>query len=216
MTQKQKDRLAKQLANLSEQEKADLLADKSHLKRKDYEDSRNQVVDTIVDSAQTLSDLLKDAKERFYRDIEAFRKKAEEYSGTEGKESKGNMTLTHSNGLHRVEYAVQENFSYDERADQAEILIREYLSNMVKGENKVVYDLVASLLERKINGKLDTRQVAKLYKYEAEIADAGFKKAIALFKEAYKSEGSTSYIRVYTRLNLQAQWEQLPLNFASI
>ena len=208
------------LANMSPEERAIATgADLKRLKREEYEHNRDKMVHHLVKEGLAFSKMMADMKNDFLQRIEVFTKSAQEYAFLAGKAYKGNMTLYSKDKLMKVEYAINESYSYDERSLQAEALIKECMQSLVKEDEntKVLYELVSSLMERKgKSGKMDPRQVAKLYKYEDEIQDSRFKQAIGLFKEAYQYISSKAYLRIYTRNNDQAKWEQLPLDFASL
>jgi hypothetical protein len=208
------------LAKMSPEERAIATgADLKRLKREEYEGKRDDMVKHLVKEGLAFSQMMSNMKNDFLQRLEIFTTAAQEYAELSGKAYKGNMTLYSKDKLMKVEYAINESYSYDERSLQAEALIKECMQSLVREDEntKVLYDLVSSLMERTgKTGKMDPRQVSKLYKYEDEIQDSRFKQAIGLFKEAYQFISSKAYLRIYTRQDHKAKWEQLPLDFASV
>jgi hypothetical protein len=134
---------------------------------------------------------------------------------TAKKNSKGNFELVSDDGAFKVLTTVQARKAFDERAGEAEKLLRDFLQQTIKGRNKEAYQLVATLLERKVGGDYDIRLIQRLYKMENEYDHPSWKKAIELFKEAYRELDSAKYVRFYQKTAV-GPWILINLAFSNI
>ncbi|HOE05963.1 MAG TPA: DUF3164 family protein, partial [Bacteroidales bacterium] len=100
-------------------------------RKQDYEADRHELVVTLCKRAEDLSAQLRDFKSIAMRQIEEFRKRAEEY-GDIRTNSKGGFSIRNANASYKVAYERNVVSEYDERADLAEQLLREFLGDMVK------------------------------------------------------------------------------------
>lgn len=182
--------------------------------KKQYEMRRSILVERLCASAQVQSNSLKKFKEQAMSDLKEFRAQMQEYAKSE-KSDKGNFHIVNEAGNLKVEFASQIRKAFDERATEAEKLLREFLGTIIKGRNKEAYDLVASLLERKISGEYDIRLIQRLYKMETRYEDPNWKKAIALFKESYTETDTCEYVRFYKK-DGNNNWVLISLNLSSI
>lgn len=183
-------------------------------KKRSYEKKREATVQQCYKIAATLQQEMMLAKSKMLDLLDEFKEEMKEYTGTELPEGIS-FTLTSKDNLTKVVYQTQETNYLDERADQGAERLASFLTNMVKKSNKVAYDLITNLLEKR-NGKYDPRLIVRLFQYENEYENEDWKEAIRLFKESVQKGGRAAYMRVYVRENEEAAWRCISLDFAAL
>jgi len=183
-------------------------------KRKQYEADRNLLVAQMIGQAKELQQLMIGTKKSFMEAIETFQKKAMEYSDINSN-SKGGFSLRSSDGSQKVVYERNVKNEYDERAKQAEELIKDFLSDTVKKKDKAIYELITGLMSKNNKGEYSTPLIAKLLKHENEFNDDRWIKAMQFFKESY-NEVLISYSVSFYEKTEQGKDEHINLTFASL
>lgn len=184
-------------------------------KRKEYENNRELLIKSSMTIAQRIHDDMKSFKQDLFKGVENFYDLMKEY-GDVKKMNKGNFSIKSHDGQFKLEVSKNITFAFDERGDQAETLVKEFLQDKIKKNDKVAYELITSLLERdKKSGKFDPRNIHKLYAYETKFQDERFQKAMRLFKEAYTEQKTCQYVRFF-QMNDNGKYEAIGLNFSSI
>lgn len=186
----------------------------SNDKKKQYEAKREAFVSHSKTVVESLQQQMKFVKAQMYENLGVFKLAIGEYSNTQVSDGRS-LSVVSKDGLTKVVYQTQEGNFLDERADQGAEKLKAFLSKMVKKQSKVAYDMITSILEKK-NGNYDPRLVTRLFSYENEYEDEDWREAIRLFKESVQKGGRASYIRVYTRTSVDAKWEAIVLDFASL
>ncbi|HPX60044.1 MAG TPA: DUF3164 family protein, partial [Bacteroidales bacterium] len=64
-------------------------------------------------------------------------------------------------------------------------------------------------------GKLDTKKVLGLLKYESKIKDEKFQKAMGFLKESIRNVGSKNYYRISVKDD-DGSWQPIRLDFSSL
>jgi len=210
------------LADLSTEELEKLLQERKkkeakqmEAKRKEYESQREILIKSSTTIANRLNKELVEFKANVLTAVEGFYDLMKEY-GDVREMNKGNFTIKSLDNSIKMEVTRNITFGFDERGNQAETLVKEFLKEKIKKADKDAYELISSLLERdQKTGKFDPRNIHKLYKFETSFQDDRFQKAVQLFKEAYTEQKTSQYVRFYT-LNEQGKYEAIALNFSSI
>lgn len=175
-----------------------------------YEDLKANTVCGLAADALLLHERLADYKKRAFEQLGTLYQLLLEYSDR-AKDGKGNFRIEH--GDYRIDFKRQGKPSFDERADQAEKHIIEFVEAKFKGDQDT-RDLIMSLLERK-NGDLDVALIQKLYAMEDRFDDSNWKRGIALLKESYRYSHSKDYVRIYYR-DENSEWQPINLNFSNV
>ena len=134
----------------------------------------------------------------------------QEYSSRHA-DGKGNFRIEVDNL--RISYKRQGKPTFDEKADQAEKHIIDFVNTKFANDPDTK-DLIMSLLERK-KGDLDINLIQKLYAMEDRFTDESWKKGIELLKESYHYSHSKDYIGFEER-DAKGEWQTINLQFSSL
>jgi hypothetical protein len=180
-------------------------------KRQAYEDLKEDTVTDGCIAALSLSEALLAFKSDIFRECLALYELLQEYSSrhTDGK---GNFTVENKDSTFKIAFSCQTLGYFDERSVQGEKHINDFITRQFAGE-PATQKLIKLALERQA-GKLDIKQVQKLYSMENDYQDANWKEGIKLLKESWTQSESKDYIRFYQRVN--SVWKLINLNFASV
>lgn len=183
-------------------------------KRAEYEAQRNRNVNVLSKNAIEVSELIVGFHKDAHDLLASMKHKLEEYGGIRAN-SKGGFTLYSDDKKFKIVYQYKSVSGYDERADKAEALLKDFLNDIIKKKDKGMHEIIMSLLERNGQGQLEYSRVQSLYKYENNYTDARWKEAIKLFKESFMVKGSKMNIYFHL-LNEAGTYDPIPLNFSSL
>lgn len=178
--------------------------------RQAYESMKEDIVMSLVHIAEAQAEKIKEFKGHAFDSMNALYALLLEYSERHAN-TKGNFTVEF--GDCKIEYRRQGIASFDEKADQAEGHIVDFVTKRFE-DDQDTKDLIMSLLERK-NGQLDVLLIQKLYRMENRFDDENWKKGIELLKESYQYNHSKDYIRFFRRSE-KGEWKTININFSSI
>lgn len=215
--------MTNKIEELSTEQLEELLAERkknerleAQKKKEQYERSRNVMIHQQCAAAILLRDDLKAFKEQAFGTMLKFYEDMMTY-GDVKKDGKGNFQLISDDQQYKIIFANQVKAGFDERAELAEVKLKEFLNTTVKKRDLGLHGIIMGLLERnKVSGDFDIKLINRLVKMEDKFEDANWKEAIRLFKESYQEQGTSSYIRFYERNNDQQRWELINLNLASV
>ena len=200
---------------LSVEELEAALATKKEAERLDRENKRNSYEvlkrDTIAELAPFANDMslsLLRFRDKAFSQLGALYELLQDYSKRH-QDGKGNFTIEDSD--YRIQFKRQGKGSFDERSEQAEKHIIDFLNSKYHGDLDTK-DLIMSLLERK-KGDLDINMVQKLYSMEDRFDDANWREGIKLLKESYSLKHSKDYVSFFKK-GRNNQWEGINLNFS--
>lgn len=210
------EQLEQMLAKKRDQEAK--LAEK---KRKAYEQKKEHLIDTLGGFAMSLSEQMLDLKLEAFRDLTSFRADMLEYADIRGGEkNKGSFELKSPEGKERrykIVFRSQVNKQFDERAELAEIKLKEFLSTFVKKKNNNAYELIITLLQRnEKTGDFDINLINRLYKMRDKFNNPLWHEALDLFQESYCPNGSAQYVQFYIMNTSNNSWEPIILDFAKL
>lgn len=185
-------------------------ARKKDVAEKAYKGLKEDTLANLCNQAIHLNNHLKQFKEKAFNDMNSLYELLQEYSDRH-KDGKGNFKI--DNQIFRVSYKKQGKPSFDERSEQAEKHIIDFLTTRYSGD-KDTKDLIMSLLERK-KGDLDINLIQKLYQMEDRFDNEHWKTGIKLLKDSYSYSHSKDYIR-FEKKNDKGAWETINLQFSNI
>jgi hypothetical protein len=182
-------------------------------RRNAYEQLREDTIAHLINQAVKLEDQLSKFKADAFGSMDALYELLKEYSNRHAEEdAKGNFTIENAAETLRIRYSVQELGNFDERSQQAERHIINFVTRQF-ADNEATKELIMKLLERK-KGKLDIKLVQKLYSLEDKFQDESWKEGIRLLKESYQHHETKRYINFYVKDDVGA-WQNITLKFSA-
>lgn len=175
--------------------------------------ARDSLVNEIVAKARAISGQIGEFKTAAFADIAAFvQLSAEQYNARIGG-TKGNVTLLSFDGRYKVQRAIAEHITFDERLQAAKALIDECITDWAQGSRPELQVLVNDAFQVDQTGKVNTARVLGLRRLE--INDERWHQAMRAIGEAVQVIGSKSYIRVYERDDTSGEYRAIPLDVAA-
>jgi len=175
-----------------------------------YQELKAETVHKLCIEALQLHDDLKQFKALAFDSMQTLYAILQEYSARHA-DGKGNFRVDFKD--FRISYKRQGKGTFDERADQAEKHIIDFVTAHFEND-KDTQDLVMSLLERK-KGDLDVNLIQKLYAMEDRFQNENWKKGIALLKESYSYCHSKDYM-AFEKRDEAGEWKAINLQFSRI
>lgn len=175
--------------------------------------TRNDLVLEIVDQAQDLSNILSAFKADAMANIAAFVELSAEKYGIKLGGTKGNVQLMSFDGEYKIQRAVSENISFDERLQVAKELIDQCIHEWSQGSTDQIKALVNDAFYVDKQGKLNTNRILGLRRLN--ITDEKWKQAMDAISESIQVAGSKSYMRIYKRQK-DGSYKQVNLDMAAL
>lgn len=157
--------------------------------RKLYEKGRDIRVEKIIDAVVQLSQLIAEARDNVDHYMEENSEMMLKY-GDIPKHSKGGFTVTHSNGNMRVRRKRRTTPQWDERADMAEGLLREFLNDTIKKRDQKLAEVLMGFLTKNQEGDFRYSSVMSLKKHRDKWSDERWIKGLDLLEESFSSQFS--------------------------
>lgn len=179
----------------------------------DIDLARDQLVLEVVAKAQAMSAQLAVFKKSLFDDMQAFiEMSAEKYNAKIGGD-KGNVTLLSFDGRFKVQRAIQDSLTFDERLMAAKALIDNCVQRWSEGAQPELQVLVHDAFQVDKEGNINTGRVLSLRRYK--ITDPEWVSAMQAISDAVQVTGSKSYVRVSERIGTSDKFRQIPLDMAS-
>ena len=180
---------------------------------KPIDKERDQLVKELVFHAKKVNEILTEFKKRGFTDIAAFVDlSANEYGVSVGGK-KGNVTLYSYDGCYKIQRAMSDKMSFDERIQAAKELIDACLSDWTENARHDIRALINDAFRVDKTGFIRVAEVLKLRKLD--IDDERWQKAMTIIGEALQLVGTSSYIRVYERIGDSEKYRPIALDIAS-
>lgn len=174
---------------------------------------RDELVATIVARARTLNAELKAFRARTHDDIQALAElSAEKYETTLGGK-KGNLTLQSFDGRYKVQRAVADALTFDERLQAAKKLIDDCITDWASDTGPELRALVNDAFQVNKAGNIDTARVLSLRRID--IQDPRWVRAMEAISDSLQVSSTRSYIRVYERIGQTDRYAQINLDLAN-
>lgn len=208
------------ISNLTSQELEELLerkraeeGQKAKAKRDAYEGIRANLMVTIQQKVEVLSEDAKSFAQYCVDESTAFKQVMAEYGQLK---SPGQSSFTLREGNFKWEIKSNKVKRFDERADIAASRLLEFLKDWIKnqkdGTENPMYQLAMTLLERNKYGDLDYKSVSKLYDLETRFNDPEYSAIMQLFKESNIVEG-TAINHYFSRKDDLGVWRKIEPSF---
>lgn len=181
---------------------------------KDIDKMRDTLVGDIINRALAVNKMLTEFKLGTFADIAAFVDlSANEYNVSLGGK-KGNVTLPSFDGKYKIQRAMQDRITFDERLQAAKALIDECLADWVEGARPEIHTIINRAFSSDKEGEINTGAVLALRRYD--IQDTRWLRAMDAISEAVQVVGSRSYVRVYRRIGDTDQYQAIPLDISGV
>jgi len=181
----------------------------------DYDKAKDDLVRETLDEVESLQAVLKEFKTSILGNVAAFMELASEKYGAKklgGK--KGNVQLLSFDGNLRVQLAVAEFLTFDERLQVGKSLVDECLNEWTEDSRPEVRTLVNMAFEVDKQGNVSPSKIQPLLKLE--IHDEKWQRAMAAIRDSLTVQYSKQYIRFHRRSGPEGKWESIPLDIAAL
>jgi hypothetical protein len=176
--------------------------------------TRDSLVKELIGKAKALQADMKRFKELVMGDVHAFVElSAEKYDVSLGGK-KGNVSLTSFDGQLKIQMAISETMSFDERLKAAKALIDQCIADWTEGSRSELKVLVLGAFQVDKEGQINTGRILGLRRLQIE--DPRWIKAMKALSESLQVIGSKSYIRLYERTGEDNKWTAIPLDMAAL
>lgn len=201
------------MAELAKEEKAEKA--KRAKEKKKYETGKDTSIEELMDEARELSLANARFKAKMHVVMENHQDSLNNYGGIRSN-SRGGFTLTHSRNDLRITRRRDTDPSWDERANKAVELIKEFLlSEGIKKTAGRVHGILMDYIARNDDGDLEYAKVMKLLQHEDTFQDPRWVKGLELIKEAY-SITFKKFGYEFKEKNKAGKWVRLEMNFSSL
>lgn len=181
---------------------------------KPVDQERDRLVRELVKGAITINRTMARFKATAFGDVRAFIEMSFEEYGAKVGGKKGNVTLLTFDGRYKLQIAVQDSISFDERLQAARALIDECLAEWTEGARPEVVTLVNDAFSTNTKNEIRTARVLALRRLE--ISDARWQRAMKAIGEACQVTSSKEYIRLYERVGDSDEYLPISLDMASV
>lgn len=175
---------------------------------------RNDLVLELVAKARRLQADMREFKLSSMGDIQAFVELSEERYDTKIGGKKGNITLMTFDGQYRIQVAVAEHLTFDERLQAAKKLIDECLNDWTEGSRDELKTIVLDAFQVDQEGRINTGRILALRRYA--IDDPRWLRAMQAIGDSIQVVGSKSYLRFYERSGPDGKWTPIALDLAAL
>jgi hypothetical protein len=175
---------------------------------------RHELVHEITHKALELQQAMRDFKMNTLGDVESFIDLSAEKYGVQIGGKKGNVTLVSFDGRYKLQRAIQESISFDERLQAAKALIDQCIHRWAKGSAAEIRALVEHAFQVDKEGNISTGRVLGLRRLS--IDDEQWNQAMTAIADSIQITGSQTYIRLYERVGQSDQWRAIPLDLAKL
>lgn len=176
--------------------------------------TRNDLVSELATKAKALQEQMRDFKLAVMGDIGAFVDLAAERYEVSIGGKKGNVTLISYDGRLKIQRAIQESISFDERLQAAKALIDDCIHRWSEGSASELKVLVDDAFQVDKEGQINTGRVLSLRRHK--IDDENWLKAMDAIADSIQITGSKTYVRFYERVGESDRWEAIPLDLAAV
>lgn len=175
---------------------------------------RDETVREIVSRAKELSGCLHDERTKMLDSVAAMVAIAGDQYGAKIGGEKGNVTLHSYDGKMKVQRAMQDRITFDERLQAARSLINECLRDWSEGANANLRAIVDAAWETDKDGNVSTSRILGLRAIKVE-DDERWDQAMKALTDSMQVVYSKSFIRVYEK-DEYGEFQPIPLDIAKV
>lgn len=211
-----------EVAEYTEEQLEAMLAEKKQkrlaereAKKQEYEDLRNHLCKTVMEKVVKMHHEMKKFKEYLDHEMEQQAERLNEY-GEMRSNSKGGFSIKDSDQDIRITRKRNTQPEWDERAEKAEDLLRDFFSDVVNHRDQKLSEILMSYLVKNKEGQLKYSSVMRLFQHRDKFSDARWVEALRLLEESYRSVLSKYYYTFEIKNEKNGEWDQLSLNMSSL
>lgn len=172
----------------------------------------DETVRKIIGFARDLSARIGRFKQHTFDDLGALEGLlAQEYGASKGG-AKGNKTFMSFDGLLKVQVQVQDHIDFGPQLQVAKELIDECLNEWAADANAELRTIVTRAFNTDKAGQINRAEIFMLLRLDIE--DERWKRAMEAIRDAMRVVGSKTYVRCYSRPNLEMGWSAITLDMA--
>ena len=175
---------------------------------------RDSLVVEKMQAAQKLSAALREFKTSLFADLYAFVELSAEKYGAKIGGKKGNITLTSYDGRFKIQLAVADRLTFDERLQAARALINECAQEWADGSRDEVKALIEGVFDTDKEGRISASKVLSLRRYKIE--EPKWLEAMQAIADSLTVVGSKEYVRFYERVGQSDQYRAIVLDLAAV
>jgi hypothetical protein len=175
---------------------------------------RDALVGQIVEQAKALHVQLGQFKQAAFDAIEAFEQRSAADYGARIGGKKGNIVLHSFDGRYRIQRAIADKITFDERLQTAKVLIDQCMQDWTKDASPEVRSLIDEAFQVDKTGSVNTQRILRLRRLN--IRDGRWQQAMTAIQDAIHVIESQSYLRLYQRKIPNAPYQPISLDIAGI
>ncbi len=182
-------------------------------KRDEYKKMVGNIVEESFEKITDVSGLLGWVKKEVIENFQTVLDMKSELYGI--KESQQSHSFTSEDGKKTIRIGYRMMDSFDDTVHTGIEKIRNYIYNLVDGENKQqITAILDTLLKKDKNGNLKASKVIELRKQAEIVTDEGFLEGVKIIEEAYKPVKSRMFVEAWHK-DEQGNDVNVPLNITA-
>lgn len=175
---------------------------------------KDELVRKLISDAKQLQEQLVNFKASALGDTSAHVELVAEQYGASLGGKKGNLTLVSYDGRFKVQVAVSDRLTFDEKITAAKALIDECLNDWTKDGRDEVKIIVKDAFAVDKEGQLNTARILGLRKLN--IKDDRWQRAMTAISDSLSVLNTSTYIRFYERPDSEGKWKAIALDLAVV
>ncbi|MBI4928158.1 MAG: DUF3164 family protein [Anaerolineae bacterium] len=179
----------------------------------EIDQQRDQLVREVADAAKNLRESMQRYKLQAMGDVQAFVDLSAERYGVKLGGQKGNTTLVSFDGKYKIQVAITEHLSFDERLQAAKKLVDECLTDWTGDSRDEIKTIVLDAFQVDKEGRINTGRILGLRRLP--IDDERWLRAMAAIADSMQVVGSKTYLRIYERDAL-GKYQPITLDLAAL
>jgi hypothetical protein len=179
----------------------------------EIDQQRDQLVREIAAAATNLRESMQRYKLQAMGDVQAFVDLSAERYGVKLGGQKGNTTLVSFDGQYKIQVAITEHLSFDERLQAAKKLVDECLTDWTGDSRDEIKTIVLDAFQVDKEGRINTGRILGLRRLP--INDDRWLRAMAAIADSMQVVGSKTYLRIYERDAL-GKYQPITLDLAAL
>lgn len=182
---------------------------------KPLERLKEQFVESMLTKVAQINELLRASKIEINEEIEAYLKLTSEEYGVKYRTRRGNYSITNLSGTKKINVVVADNIVFDERLSLAKQQIDDCIVSWADSNTSSnLRKIVDHAFQIDKTGNVSKDRILGLRR--VDINDTEWLKAMNLIADSIKVVGSKSYVRFYKKDDIDSDFTQISLDFASV